>query len=201
MHLKRLAVSILLLASLGLASCGSAPTRVASGPSTSVTTTTLDLSFDGKLPPPTPAEQVKLNNESQWVATLEAQRLDAAAVLAKQAEADRQAALARTIHTRKVVPRTTVTHSVPAPSQASSVSGGTCGGNLPPCYVVKRESGGSPTAQNPHSTASGTYQFVDGTWNGYGGYQHAKDAPQSVQAAKAAEIWNGGKGCSHWNAC
>lgn len=47
------------------------------------------------------------------------------------------------------------------------------------------ESGCNYKAQNPHSTASGAYQFTDATWARYGGYTHAKDAPPAVQDAKA----------------
>jgi hypothetical protein len=91
--------------------------------------------------------------------------------------------------------------SAPAPSaparQAAPVySGG--GGGCVPDYIVQRESGGNYKAENPTSTASGKYQFVDGTWNGYGGYQHASDAPPAVQDAKACEVWDSGRGASHW---
>jgi muramidase (phage lysozyme) len=60
------------------------------------------------------------------------------------------------------------------------------------------ESGGSYTAENPSSSASGAYQIIDSTWNGYAGYSHASDAPPHVQDAKAAELWAGGAGRSHW---
>ena len=39
------------------------------------------------------------------------------------------------------------------------------------------ESGGDYAAESQTSSASGAYQFVDGTWAGYGGYQHASAAP------------------------
>ena len=82
------------------------------------------------------------------------------------------------------------------PAQQPVYSGG--GGGCVPDYIVQRESGGDYTAENPTSTASGKYQFLDGTWNGYGGYQHASDAPPAVQDAKACEVWDNGNGSSHW---
>ncbi len=78
---------------------------------------------------------------------------------------------------------------------------GLCGGDLPPCYVMMRESKGSITAQNPRSTASGKWQFLDSTWAGFGGYAKARHAPEQVQDAKARQLWNHGRGCSHWSAC
>lgn len=49
------------------------------------------------------------------------------------------------------------------------------------------ESGGDYTAQAGGSSASGAYQFVDGTWGNFGGYPQAWQAPPAVQDAKAAE--------------
>ena len=66
---------------------------------------------------------------------------------------------------------------------------------------MMRESGGSLTARNPSSSASGKWQFLDSTWAGYGGYSSAYMAPESVQDGKARELWAGGAGCGHWNAC
>jgi hypothetical protein len=65
---------------------------------------------------------------------------------------------------------------------------------------------GSYTAENPRSTASGRYQFVDGTFRATkaareGGWTHAADAPPEVQDAAFAEVWNGGKGSHHWAEC
>jgi hypothetical protein len=81
---------------------------------------------------------------------------------------------------------------------ASAPGNGRCGGNLPPCCVMERESRGSLTAHNPRSSASGKWQFVNSTWNNYGGYPTAASAPESVQDAKAAQVWAGGRGRSAW---
>lgn len=78
---------------------------------------------------------------------------------------------------------------------------GQCGGDLPPCWVMRRESRGDIRAENPRSTASGKWQFLDGTWGGFGGYSHASHAPEQVQDARARQLWAGGRGCSHWSAC
>jgi len=84
---------------------------------------------------------------------------------------------------------------------AGQVNGYPCGGTLPPCYVLWRESRGNPTAQNRRSTASGLWQALDGTWNGFGGYRKARHAPVDVQNAFARKLWAGGRGCRAWNAC
>ena len=48
------------------------------------------------------------------------------------------------------------------------------------------ETGGNYRTQVTSSTASGAYAFLDGSWDGYGGYRRARDAPPEVQDAKAA---------------
>jgi hypothetical protein len=63
---------------------------------------------------------------------------------------------------------------------------------------------GGYQAQNPTSSASGAYQFIDSTWRGasaragYGGYARAKYAPWYVQDAVALYVFNSG-GKSAWS--
>lgn len=105
--------------------------------------------------------------------------------------------------TQAYVPPTTVwVEPEPEPEYIEpDYSSGACGGDLPPCYVMMRESGGDPTAQNPTSTASGKWQFLDSTWQNYSGYAKARYAPEWVQDEKARQLWAGGAGCAHWSAC
>lgn len=77
--------------------------------------------------------------------------------------------------------------------------------------VIAHESGGNPRAENPTSTASGLFQFIDGTWRHYAQrvpaarkYRHASDAPAAIQwqVALLAVKWNGhghwsGTGCGY----
>lgn len=72
--------------------------------------------------------------------------------------------------------------------------------------VIKHESANTPNpvvAQNPRSSASGLFQFVDGTWRtlssryGVPGYSKARHAPAKVQIYVAYKtVQDGGR--SHW---
>ena len=83
------------------------------------------------------------------------------------------------------------------PAALPATSPDTDGGNVPDAtgltqdmviYGIKmQESKGDYQADNPTSTAAGAYQYIDGTWDGYGGYQSAGDAPPEVQDAKMRE--------------
>jgi nucleoid-associated protein YgaU len=72
--------------------------------------------------------------------------------------------------------------------------------------IISCESGGSPTAHNPNSTASGLFQFVNSTWAHYGGTEFAPTAAQATAAeqyivaerayaASGTSPWNASKGC------
>lgn len=89
-----------------------------------------------------------------------------------------------------------------------------CGGDLPPCYVMWRESKGNPWAVNPGhmgapygdpgdpwTHASGKWQFLPSSWNNFAGYPYAAAAPASVQNQAARQLWANGAGASHWACC
>ena len=92
-----------------------------------------------------------------------------------------------------------------AESVGGSLNGHPCGGDLPPCWVMMRESGGNPRAVNPHGCGGrgcyGKWQYDPNTWRNYDGYGNAAEAPESVQDDKARQDWAGGVGCHHWSAC
>lgn len=69
--------------------------------------------------------------------------------------------------------------------------------------LIECESGGNPTAQNPTSTASGLYQIIDGTWQGFGGLEFAPTAAQATpeQQRIVAERILAGQGPGAWEAC
>jgi len=98
-----------------------------------------------------------------------------------------KAAQAKKEAVKKTVKRTTATTT-----RRVSLSG------IAAC-IAKYESGGNPRAENPTSSASGLFQFIDGTWRAITGRSdRAKDAPVSVQIAAFYELWDGGNGAHHW---
>lgn len=101
--------------------------------------------------------------------------------------------------TRPSAPR-----SKPAPPSHES-TGLPCGGDLPPCWVLDRESGhndGNPYTYDVHAYnpsgcsgrgCNGKWQFDPRTGDGTGS--------EAEQDAEARRVWAGGRGCSHWAAC
>lgn len=87
----------------------------------------------------------------------------------------------------------------PGPNPAGCVAPGTLQIDMGAILstIRARESGADYMAHATGSTASGAYQFVDGTWAGYGGYPAARLAPPDVQDAKAAEHVQGILDASH----
>lgn len=90
---------------------------------------------------------------------------------------------------------------VPTPTPFAS---GRCGGDLPPCWVMAREStgpgypnGGDPNAYNPTGCGGrgcrGKWQCDPRTCDGTG--------TEAEQDAEARRVWANGAGCSHWAAC
>lgn len=86
---------------------------------------------------------------------------------------------------------------------ASGANAATWGQAKPTLDAIKFcESSNNYQAQNPTSTASGAYQFLDTTWQSLdasAGYSRAKFAPASVQDAAALELYNE-MGTSPWAA-
>ncbi len=80
---------------------------------------------------------------------------------------------------------------------ADGPSYGAGGGWSIPYSVVNCESGGQDLTPNS-AGASGYYQFMPGTWNHYGGYSQAYQAPKSLQDQRAQQVWNSGAGASNW---
>lgn len=121
---------------------------------------------------------IELTNQKIWIDNTNAR------LAAEEAARERKAEQA----SRQAAPR----------ASANTPGNGRCGGNLPPCCVMQRESGGNITAQNPTSSASGKWQVISSTWNGYMGYPSAASAPEWVQDQFAAQLWAGGAGSGHW---
>ena len=73
--------------------------------------------------------------------------------------------------------------------------------HLPPVLLRIRhcESHDNYRAENRHSTASGAWQILDGTWARYGGYHHASHAPRDIQDAKALALYLD-RGTKPWRA-
>lgn len=115
------------------------------------------------------------------------------AAVERHAEIQRQAAEAARRAERARRARTVRS----AAASASTPAGGRCGGDLPPCWVMMRESRGDPNAYNPTGCSGrgcyGKWQCDPRTCDGTG--------TEAEQDAEARRVWDNGRGCSHWNAC
>lgn len=81
-----------------------------------------------------------------------------------------------------------------------ALTSGTASAATPLDAIAECESGGSYTAQNPNSTASGKYQFLDSTWRAMGGSTaRAKDASPAEQERLALKLYEQ-QGTTPWNA-
>lgn len=136
--------------------------------------------------------QAKANADAQ------AQREAAAQQEAARQEAARQEAARQQAARQQAYRHRSYSNTSSSSHQSGSSTGGACGGDLPPCCVMNRESRGNPQAVNESSGAAGKWQFMPGTWNNYGGYSSASQAPESVQDAKARQVYAGGAGASNW---
>lgn len=72
---------------------------------------------------------------------------------------------------------------------------------LPPVLLRIRwcESRDDYQAENRHSSASGAFQVLNGTWANYDGYARAKYAPRHVQDRQALKLFRK-SGTRPWNA-
>jgi resuscitation-promoting factor RpfA len=62
------------------------------------------------------------------------------------------------------------------------VGAGTAHADVDWSAVIACESGGNAKAQNPSSTASGLFQFLDSSWRAYGGGKYAARAKDATPA-------------------
>jgi hypothetical protein len=110
---------------------------------------------------------------------------------------------ATTLAVRRTPP-TTVVYVAP-PSAVVDAGTGACGGSLPPCWVLRRESGGNIRAVNATGCGGrgcfGKWQFDPRTSKGLGYALTMDQYSEGVQDTAARTLWAGGSGCSHWAAC
>lgn len=96
------------------------------------------------------------------------------------------------------------------PYHTGTYHGYACGGALPACCTIEHESNGDPWAVNPghagapygdpgdpSTHASGLFQDMPGTWNGWGGYPYAAAAPVLEQYKMNAALF-AARGPSPW---
>jgi cell wall-associated NlpC family hydrolase len=111
-------------------------------------------------------------------------------------------------HSQRREARTLVGYGVAltAVAAATTLVAGTARADVDWGPIISCESGGNPKAQNPSSTASGLLQFLDTSWQAYGGGKYAaraKDATVAQQyeianrayAMSGLSPWAASRGC------
>lgn len=87
---------------------------------------------------------------------------------------------------------------VAATSTASS-GGGAYGLEGIARTIARCESGLDPNAENPRSSASGLFQFIDSTWRSVTGLAPPASAYSvSTQTSAFYDLWDGGAGAHNW---
>jgi len=81
---------------------------------------------------------------------------------------------------------------------STNTSGGTTETELNGC-IRKYESGGTTDTNGSNNHRDGYYQIIPSTWDNYGGYSTAQQAPKNVQDEKFNQLWKEG-GHQHWAA-
>jgi hypothetical protein len=77
----------------------------------------------------------------------------------------------------------------PAAGDASATPAVASGAATPPAYIAQCESGGDPTAISPGGTYRGKWQMDQQTWESAGGTGDPAAAPEAVQDAVAANLY------------
>ena len=89
--------------------------------------------------------------------------------------------------------------STPATSSERGSKGDVAGFTATQRCIRNAESGGNYRAENPTSSASGAWQFIDSTWESVTGLPApASSYPRQVQDAAFRKLWAGGAGAGHW---
>lgn len=121
-----------------------------------------------------------------------------AARIAAQKEANRKAAVAAAVERARKQREENSKPRVYKPRSPQPTYNHVAPGGIAAC-IRKYESGGNYRAQNPSSTASGAYQFLDSTWQSVTGLPgRAMNYSPAQQDAAFWKLWNNGRGASQW---
>lgn len=87
----------------------------------------------------------------------------------------------------------------PATSPERGSDGGVAGFTAVQLCIRDAESGGDYNAENPTSSASGAWQFLDATWESVTGLPApASSYNKATQDAAFRKLWDAGNGARHW---